>query len=170
MPSTPTIAIPPNRPTVAAPAAPPFSAPSPALLGVTGVRVLVVDDNVDQVMMLTGSLRLNRFSVQTAHTGSEGLSIALQWRPHIVLLDIGMPGMDGYEVARRLRAAERGEPGKAAAPPAKRMRLIALTCYGRPADKALAREVGFDAHLTKPCDLDYLAMMIVSLTPDVEIS
>lgn len=165
MPLTTTIAIPPNRPSPAPPAAPPLPAPQRALLGVVGVRVLVVDDNVDQVMMLTGSLRLNGFTVQTAHTGSEGLSIALTWRPNIVLLDIGLPGMDGYEVARRLKAAERGASGK----PAQRMRLIALTCYGRDTDKALAREVGFDAHLTKPCDLDYLAMLMASLTPVMEV-
>lgn len=167
MPLTATIVIPPNRPTAAPPAAPPAAEPSRALLGVAGVRVLVVDDNVDQVMMLTGSLRLNGFTVQTAHTGPEALSIALQWRPNIVLLDIGLPGMDGYEVARRLKAAERGTSDKPVLP-AKRMRLIALTCYGRDSDKALAREVGFDAHLTKPCDLDYLAMMMASLTPVME--
>ena len=137
----------------------------PKLLGVEGVRVLVVDDSADQVMMLAASLRINGFTVQSATTGSEGLEIALRWRPDIVLLDIGMPGMDGYEVARRLRAAERREPGRGTTEHLPRMRLIALTGHGLDTDKALAREVGFDAHLTKPCDLDYLAMMMASLTP-----
>jgi CheY-like chemotaxis protein len=130
--------------------------------------VLVVDDNPDQVMMLTGSLRLNGFTVRSAGTGTEGLAIALEWRPDIVLLDIGMPGLDGYEVARRLRAAEKGGSGGwtgVGGPFPRRVRLIALSGHGRPADKTRAREAGFDAHLTKPCDLDYLAMMMASLMP-----
>lgn len=135
------------------------------LVGALGVRVLVVDDNPDQVMMLAASLRLNGFTVQSATTGEEGLDIALRWRPNIVLLDIGMPGMDGYEVARRLREAEREGPGREDAAGFPRMRLIALTGRGLDTDEALAREVGFAAYLTKPCDLEYLAMMMASLTP-----
>jgi CheY-like chemotaxis protein len=129
---------------------------------VEGVRVLVVDDNADQVMMLTGSLRLNGFEVRSTGSGTEGLAIALQWRPDIVLLDIILPDIDGYEVARRLRAAEAVERKTSRT---QRMRVIALTGRGRDTDKKLAREVGFDAHVVKPCDLDYLAMLMVSLTP-----
>ncbi|MDP1662970.1 MAG: ATP-binding protein, partial [Phycisphaerales bacterium] len=66
------------------------------------VRVLVVDDNIDLVTMLCGTLRLKGYTVQSAHTGPEGLRIAQEWRPDIALLDIGLPDMDGYEIARRL--------------------------------------------------------------------
>jgi len=111
-----------------------------------GVQVLVVDDNIDQVMMLTSTLRHKGYSVECANNGTDGLRVALQWRPDIVLLDIGLPGLDGYEVARRLRAA----------PATKSMRLIALTGYGQDTDLALALEAGFDAHMTKPIDFDDL--------------
>jgi CheY-like chemotaxis protein len=134
--------------------------------------VLVVDDNSDQVMMLTGCLRLSGFTVRSAYTGPDGLDLALQWRPDIVLLDIGLPGMDGYEVARRLRAAEAGERSQGGkvgrggknANPTRPMRLIALTGRGQDGDRTLAREVGFAAYLTKPCDPEYLAMMMAALT------
>jgi len=143
----------------------PIATSAPRAGGDAEVRVLVVDDNVDQVTMLSGSLRMNGFRVKSAYTGPDGLKIALQWRPEFVLLDIGLPGMDGYEVARRLRAAESEESGRGGAPPLPRMRLIALTGYGLDSDKALAGQAGFDAHLTKPCDLDYLAMMMAALSP-----
>ncbi|MDP1662210.1 MAG: PAS domain S-box protein, partial [Phycisphaerales bacterium] len=68
----------------------------------SGIRVLVVDDNIDLVTMLCGTLRLKGYTVQSAHTGPEGLRIAQEWRPDIALLDIGLPDMDGYEIARRL--------------------------------------------------------------------
>ena len=122
-----------------------------------GVRVLVVDDNVDQATMLTTSLRLIGYSVQSAHTGPDGLQIGQAWRPDIALLDIGLPGLDGYEVARRLRA----EPATAG------IRLIAVTGYGRDADIARAHDAGFDGHMSKPVDLDDLQrMMIASDGPD----
>jgi CheY-like chemotaxis protein len=75
--------------------------------------------------------------------------MARQWRPDVVLLDIGLPGLDGYEVAKRLR----GDP---TLPNGTKMRLIALTGYSRPADLARASEVGFDAHLVKPYNFDEL--------------
>ena len=109
-----------------------------------GVRVLVVDDNLDLVSAISGLLRLKGYSVQSAYTGPAGLKAVQQWRPDVVLLDIGLPGMGGYEVARRLRSdqtlVDSGES----------MRLIALTGYGSDADVTLAREAGFDAHLVKP--------------------
>lgn len=84
--------------------------------------------------------------MQTAHTGPEGLRIAQEWLPDIVLLDIGLPGLDGYQIARRLRV----DPLTAGA------RLIALTGYGQAADILLTREAGFDAHLVKPYDFEEL--------------
>lgn len=124
-----------------------------------GVRVLLVDDNHDLVMVLSRTLRCLGYSVQNADTGPDGLAAAVQWRPDIVIMDIGLPGLDGYEVARRLRSdptlRNRGE----------KMSLIALTGYGQLTDIALAREAGFDAHLTKPYELDELEKLLLSLGP-----
>jgi PAS domain S-box-containing protein len=118
--------------------------------GPQGPRVLVVDDNLDQVLMLATNLRHEGYPVRTAGNGPDALVVAQQWRPEIVLLDIGLPGLDGYEVARRLRA----DPGTKGA------RLIALTGYGRDADIALAREAGFDGHLTKPVEFKDIEKMM----------
>jgi CheY-like chemotaxis protein len=112
--------------------------------------------------MLSELLRQGGYFVQSAYTGPDGLSVAQQWRPEIVLLDIGLPGLDGYEVARRLRS------DTALGPAPKNMRLIALTGYGAPADVILAREAGFDAHLAKPYDFDELEKLMVSLEPEGE--
>ena len=117
-----------------------------------GIRVLVVDDNVDHATMLATSLRLIGYSVQSAHTGLDGLKIGQAWRPDIALLDIGLPGLDGYEIARRLRA----EPATAG------IRLIAVTGYGREDDIARAHEAGFDGHMSKPVDLDDLQRMMIA--------
>lgn len=115
-----------------------------------GIRVLVVDDNIDSATMLASVLRHAGYTTQSAYTGPDGLKVALQWRPEIVLLDIGLPGLDGYEVARQLRS----NPVLANA--GTKMKLIALTGYGRDSDVARAREAGFDAHMTKPIELDDL--------------
>lgn len=106
-------------------------------------RVLVVDDNRDACMMLSGLLRVRGHETREAHSGAEALAAAADWRPDIVLLDIGLPEVDGYEVARRLRADES----------MKNVRLAAVTGYGSDRDMVLAREAGFDAHFTKPVDL-----------------
>jgi PAS domain S-box-containing protein len=120
--------------------------------GSAPVRVLVVDDNRDQVMMMAGCLRLDGYSVEAAYDGLEGLKAAQRWRPDIVLLDIGLPGLDGYEVARRLRADSE----------TKDIRLIALTGYGRESDIEHARQAGFDGHLTKPVEFKDLRQMLIS--------
>ena len=114
------------------------------------LRVLVVDDNLDQLTMLAAALRERGYPVQTAQTGPDALERARAWGPQVVLLDIGLPGMDGYQVARRLRAD----------PELPVRRLIALTGYGRESDIAQARQAGFDAHLTKPCAFDELERCI----------
>ena len=114
--------------------------------------MLVVDDNIDLVMMLASSLRQRGYGVQTAYTGPDGLRVALDWRPDIVILDIGLPGLDGYQVARQLRAQ----------PETKAVRLIALTGYGRDSDITLAREAGFDAHIAKPHDFDELEKLMTA--------
>lgn len=134
----------------------------------TALRVLVVDDNIDLVTMLCGTLRLKGFIVRSAYTGPEGLRIAREWQPDIALLDIGLPGLDGYEIARRLRSDN--VPAQAAASEAAvqtgaagaRIKLIAITGYGREDDIAHAREAGFDGHLVKPCDMEKLEEMMAA--------
>jgi PAS domain S-box-containing protein len=107
----------------------------------TCLHILVVDDNADAAESLAMLLRLWGHAVRTSHDGQSGLKAALSYRPDVVFLDIGLPGLDGYEVARRLRE-EFGET----------MRLVALTGYGQQEDRRRAEEVGFDDHLTKPAD------------------
>ncbi|MGB6048068.1 MAG: ATP-binding protein [Flavobacteriales bacterium] len=116
-----------------------------------GARVLVVDDNVDLVTMLGLTLRKKGYDVRTAYTGPDGIQLAQQWLPTIVLLDIGLPGLNGYQVARQLRAI----PATAGA------RIIALTGYAQEADIALTREAGFDDHMVKPYAFDELEKLML---------
>jgi len=92
--------------------------------GANWVRVLVVDDNVDGCTLLAELVRMQGYGVQAAFTGPDGLAVASTWRPDAVLLDIGLPGLDGYEIARRLRAD----------PATTGMKLFALTGYGSARD------------------------------------
>ena len=124
-----------------------------------GVRILVVDDNVDLARVLSLTLRRTGYSVQAAHSGPDGLRVAQQWRPDVVLLDIGLPGLDGYEVAKRLRE----DPVATRA--GGTMRLIAVTGYGRESDLELAREAGFDCHLTKPVGFHDLEKALAAPAP-----
>ena len=121
------------------------------------MRVLVVDDNADSAMLLVYTLREKGYAVQSACSGPDGLMVARQWRPDVVLLDIGLPGLSGYEVARRLRTMPLGE-----ADGGKKFggRIIAVTGYGRDSDIARAREAGFDAHLMKPYTFDELEKLL----------
>jgi PAS domain S-box-containing protein len=106
------------------------------------LRVLVVDDNVDAANSLAIALRLTGQRVRVAYDGETALSFAAEEPPEAVLLDLGMPGMDGFQVARRLR----GEPAT------RRSLIIALTGWGQDADRRRSREAGFDYHLVKPVD------------------
>jgi PAS domain S-box-containing protein len=120
--------------------------------GATGPprRVLVVDDNLDAAETLAELLALSGHDVRTAHDGPAALEAAGRFRPEVVLLDIGLPGMDGCEVARRLR----GQEG------ATRALLAALTGYGQEEDRLRSREAGFDTHLVKPVDPKALFALI----------
>jgi len=109
-------------------------------------RILLVDDNVDTVRSMGMLLRFDKHEVQTAHDGPAALHIAQSFRPEVVLLDIGLPGLDGYQVARLLRA----RPEMATAI------LVAVTGYGTNEERELAREAGFDHHLVKPIDPEVL--------------
>ncbi|MDB5883843.1 MAG: hybrid sensor histidine kinase/response regulator [Polaromonas sp.] len=105
-------------------------------------RVLVVDDNVDAAETLVMLLEFLGHTVQMAHNGAGALQLALDWKPDVVLLDIGLPGMNGYEVAKRIR-----EDASLAG-----MVLVALTGYGQESDRMSAHEAGFNYHLAKPAD------------------
>jgi signal transduction histidine kinase len=111
-----------------------------------GKRVLVVDDNVDAAETLQELLQSLGHEAVVAHDGPRALALAAEFRPAIALLDIGLPVMDGYELARRLRASPGGE----------KLRLIAVTGYGEARDRSRALESGFDHHLVKPLDLRVL--------------
>lgn len=119
-------------------------------------RILVVDDNIDSAECMALLLRLGGHEVQLAHDGQAALDTALMFQPQVILLDLGLPKLDGYEVARRLR--ERPQMQKAV--------LIALTGYGRAEDRQLSEQAGFDHHLTKPVDPNTVEALIKSLVLD----
>jgi signal transduction histidine kinase/ActR/RegA family two-component response regulator len=113
-------------------------------------RILVIEDNPDTRMTLRLMLQLWGYQVAVAENGTEGVEMALSWFPQVALVDIGLPGKDGYQVARELRAAL-GE----------RIFLVALTGYGRSHDRLRALESGFDRHLVKPVDPEILQELLV---------
>jgi CheY-like chemotaxis protein len=113
-------------------------------------RILVVDDNADSADTLAMLARLDGHEVWTAHTGAAALEAARAVRPEVVLLDIGLPGMDGYEVARRLRDGAAGGP----------LLLAAVTGYGQEADRNRSRQAGFDMHLVKPVEPEVLRRLL----------
>jgi CheY-like chemotaxis protein len=108
--------------------------------------VLVVEDNDDSRAMLRELLGLLGHEVHEAADGREGLEMALTLRPDVALVDLGLPGLDGFEVARQLRAADERRT----------MLLVAVTGYGRDEDRVRSREAGFDHHLVKPVDPEAL--------------
>jgi CheY-like chemotaxis protein len=120
-----------------------------------GLHVLVVDDNIDAAETLAMSLELRGHLTCMAHRGAAGLAMAAERRPDVAVLDIGLPDMNGYELARRIRGEEWGRG----------MVLIALTGWGQPADKAEALAAGFDLHLTKPVDLPALLGALQAAAP-----
>jgi CheY-like chemotaxis protein len=123
---------------------------SSAAEGHTVHRVLVVDDNVDGAEMLAYSLEAMGHRVRVAHDGRAALDAAATFRPDVALVDIGLPVMDGYELASRLRELPGGRD----------IHLVAVTGYGQPRDRAASREAGFSDHVVKPVDLDRLRAMI----------
>ncbi|MBH2010612.1 MAG: response regulator [Xanthomonadaceae bacterium] len=121
----------------------------------TARRVLVVDDNVDGAESLAAVLEIEGHQISIAYDGHQAVRQATQWRPDVVLLDIGLPGMDGYQVARALRGAAATSE----------ITLIALTGYGQPEDVERAKAAGFDHHLVKPIDLDVVTGLVASVQP-----
>ena len=138
----------------AAPVAPPIKrAAAPA--HAARLRVLVVDDNVDAVALIADALRMHGHEVVVAHDGPSALSMLQNFHPEVAVLDIGLPVMDGYELAQKLRS---GPGGRA-------MRLVAMTGYGQPSDIARAKAAGFDRHLVKPVRLAELLGALVRPVP-----
>jgi CheY-like chemotaxis protein len=117
-------------------------------------RILIVDDNRDATNSLAMLLQLIGHDIHTAHDGLEAVQAAATFQPDVVLLDIGLPKMDGYEVARHIRQRRWG----------KEMLLIAMTGWGQEEDKRQAMEAGFNQHMTKPVDPAALAKLLATLT------
>jgi CheY-like chemotaxis protein len=116
------------------------------------LRVLIIEDNLDGALTLRVLLSLAGHDVRVAHTGLEGVRVAQEWLPEIVLSDIGLPDLDGFGVARQLRQ----HPGTA------HTRLIALTAYGSEEVRREANEAGYDYVLTKPADLTILEALLTA--------
>ena len=135
-------------PRIAAPAAP----PPPVRKESTPAsrRVLVIEDNVDAREVLVMALRLEGHEIHEAADAPAGLEAALRLAPEVALIDVGLPGFDGYELARRIRASETGAT----------MLLVALTGYGQAEDRRRALEAGFDVHLVKPVVPERLAEVL----------
>lgn len=115
--------------------------------------MLVVDDNVDAAESLAMLLRATGHDVRTAHDGPTALEAADAFLPHAVLLDIGLPKLNGYEVARRLRQR----------PAFQKALLVAMTGYGQDSDQQQARAAGFDHHLVKPADHAVLMKLLAGV-------
>jgi PAS domain S-box-containing protein len=143
-------------PVIAEPVAAPAQSDAPTqdtsatIRSTTQRSVLVVDDNRDSVESLTQLLEFHGFDVHRAYDGSAAVDAFLQMEPDAVLLDIGLPGIDGREVARRIRARSAR----------RRPILVALTGWGQDDDRRKSAEAGFDAHLVKPCDVEALIRLL----------
>jgi signal transduction histidine kinase/ActR/RegA family two-component response regulator len=118
-------------------------------------RILVVDDNQDAANSLAMLLRLMGNDMRTAHDGLQALEVAEAFAPHVILLDIGLPKLNGYEVSRRIRSTPWG----------KAMVLIALTGFGQDEDRRRSQAAGFQRHLVKPVDHETLAKLLTELAP-----
>ena len=131
------------------------SAQPPTEASTPSYKILVVDDGRDAADSLSLLLRLHGHETRTAHDGLQGVELAEGFRPDVVLLDIGMPRLNGYEACRRIRSAPWG----------KNMVLIAQTGWGQDEDRRHTEEAGFDAHIVKPVDYTRLLRLISSLAP-----
>jgi CheY-like chemotaxis protein len=129
------------------------TAGQPASGHMHSVRVLVVDDNRDAADTLSMLLEVLGHRAQVAHDGHAALDAVLDFRPQVVFLDIGMPGMSGYDVAEAIRNDRRFDQPL----------LVALTGWGSEDDRVRTRAAGFDLHLTKPIDLAAIEKMLSSV-------
>jgi len=118
-----------------------------------GRRILIVDDNRDSATSMALMLRLLGNEVRTAHDGIEGVEVAEAFRPQVILMDVGMPRLNGYEATRRIREQSWSEATA----------IIALTGWGQEGDKERSREAGCDGHLVKPVHLPELDKLMAEL-------
>ena len=132
---------------------PQSKAEDPARMSPPSLRILVVDDNRDAADSLAMLLRTSGNDIRTAYDGAEAVQVANDFEPEVVLLDIGLPNMDGHEVAQRIRQEPWG----------RRTCLIAVTGWSDEADRARSRAAGFDHHLVKPLDTSHLAQLLGSV-------
>jgi CheY-like chemotaxis protein len=134
----------------------PTAEPAPAArkVGTPSRHVLIIEDNADARGTLQTLLALLGHRVETARTGAEGVERALTARPEVVLIDLGLPVLDGYEVARRLRAAL-GDS----------VLLVALTGHVLDEDRQRSQEAGFNAHLAKPVEVEELNLLLTQSPP-----
>ncbi|MFC0691606.1 response regulator [Paraburkholderia humisilvae] len=117
-------------------------------------RILIIDDNADASEALATLLTIRGHEVETRTDGISGIAAVAHFKPNVVLLDIGLPDVNGYEVARQLRASADGH----------HVTLVAVTGYGLPADRIRSAEAGFDHHLTKPVSPEELARLMNART------
>ena len=145
-------------PLVQAPSAPApgQDTPAPAARSLHGCQLLIVDDNVDAATTLAEVLAADGAEVRVAHDGSAALAELERYRPRAVLLDIGLPDISGYDVARRIRAR----------PALRGLRLIAVTGWGQHEDRLKSHDCGFDEHLTKPVDVARLEALLTAAPAD----
>ncbi|WP_408641815.1 CheR family methyltransferase [Spirosoma rhododendri] len=129
--------------------------PIPVESATTKQRILVVDDNQDAADSFAMLLEVSGYTVDVRYSGEQAIAAVEQEQPDVVLLDIGMPDLDGYETARLIRQQDWGRS----------LILIALTGYGQADDKRLSQEAGFDGHLVKPVELETLTQLLVSIVP-----
>jgi CheY-like chemotaxis protein len=122
----------------------------------TAPRILVVDDNRDSADSLASLLKLTGSKTKTAYDGLEAVEAAANFRPNVVLLDIGLPKLNGYEAARKIREQPWGS----------KVVLIALTGWGQEADRRRSSEAGFNRHLVKPVEYAQLTQLLAELTPE----
>jgi CheY-like chemotaxis protein len=118
-----------------------------------GFRILVVDDNHDSALSLAMLLSIMGHDTRTAHDGESALATAESFLPEVVLLDIGLPKLNGYEVAQRIREQAWGQS----------MYLIAVTGWGQDEDRQRSTEVGLNAHMVKPVEADALEKLLADL-------
>ena len=136
---------------------PPNGEPAEAVAGRSGeqkLRVLIVDDNEDAANTLGRLLTLMGKEVKVVHTGPNAIAEVVRFQPSVVLLDLGMPGMDGIETANHIRARQAG----------REVALVALTGWGQEHDRRLTEEAGFAAHLVKPVNLEQLEQLLNRVT------
>jgi CheY-like chemotaxis protein len=131
----------------------PPSAPKAIKPATASHRILVVDDNGDSAKSLARLLKITGNATHVAHDGLEAVDAAQQFRPDVVLLDIGLPRLNGFDACRRIREQPWG----------KNMVLVALTGWGQDEDRRKSKDAGFDHHMVKPVDYDVLMNLLASL-------